>query len=173
MKRGRLISDQLYKWSDTYEESICHIIAQKTKGPGPSATARGGHPARISNRTLQAMWKTWLPLCPRARTWAQILSFHQPNREKSSDGLYPPRLLRTSQNLSGELPSHQRNPERNLRYQLGTSQPQRETIRIEHVFQPCCRHRHRHRRSRHIGCQYDQRAIKEYATGNFTHGGKL
>lgn len=170
MKKNRLISDQLYKWSDTYEESICHIITQKKKGPGPSATAHRGHPSRISNRTLQEMWETWLPLCQRARTWAQILSFHQPNREKSSDGLYPPRLLRTSRSLSGELPSHQRNPKRNLCDQLRTSQPQRETVRIKHVFQPCCRHRHR--RGRHVGCQHDQRTIKECVTGNFTHGGK-
>ena len=171
MKKDRLISDQLYTWSDIYEESIRHIITQKTKSSGPPTTAHGGHPSRVSDRTLQEMWKTWLPLCQRARTWAQILSFDKPNREKPSDGLYPPGLLRTSRSLPGELSINQRNPNRNLCDQLRTSQPQRETVRIKHVSQPCCRHRHR--RGRHVGCQYDQRTIKGRAAGNFTHGGKL
>lgn len=170
MKKNRLISDQLYTWSDIYEESIRRIITQKAKSSGPPTTTRGGHPSRISNRTLQEMWKTGLPLCQRAGTWAQILSFHQPNREEASDGLYPPRLLRTSRSLLGELPIHQRDSKRNLCDQLRTSQSQRETVRSKHVFQPCCRHRHR--RGRHIGCQYDQRTVKEGAARNFTHGGK-
>lgn len=170
MKKDRLFSDQLYMWSDTYEESICQIITQKKKDSGPSTATRRSHPSRIYYRALQEMWKTRLPLCQRSRAWAQILSFNQPNRKKSSDGLYTPRLLRTGRSLSGELPINQRNPKRNLCYQLRTSQPQRETIRIKHVSQPCCRHRHR--RGRHIGCQYDQRTIKRSIERNFTHGGK-
>jgi hypothetical protein len=171
MKMDRLYSDQLYTWSDTYEESICHIITQKTKGSGPATTARGGHPSRISDRTLQEMWKTRLPVCQRARAWAQILSFNQPNRKKPSDGLCAPGLLRTSRSLPGELSIHQRNPERNLCYQFRTFPPQRETVRNKHVFRPC--YRHRYRRGRHIGCQYDPRTIKRSIAGNFTHGGKL
>jgi len=170
MKKDRLISDQLYTWSDIYEESIRHIITQKTKSSGPPTTAHGGHPSRVSDRTLQEMWKTWLPLCQRARTWAQILSFDKPNREKPSDGLYPPGLLRTSRSLPGELSIHQGNPERNLRYQLRTSQPQREVVGNTHAFRHCCRHRHR--RGRHVGCQYDHRTAKGSVTGNFKYGDK-
>jgi hypothetical protein len=171
MKKDRLFSDQFYTWSDIYEESIRHIITQKTKSSRSPTTARGGHPSRVSDRTLQEMWKTWLPLCQRARAWAQILSFNQPNRKKPSDGLYTPRLLRTSRSLSGELPINQKNLERNLCYQLRTSQPQKKTVRIKHVFRPC--YRHRHQRGCHIGCQYDQRTIKSSIAGNFKHGGKL
>jgi len=171
MKNDRLFSDQLYRWSDNYEESICHIITQKKKGSGPPTSARGGRPSRISDRTLQEMWKTWLPLCQRARTRAQILSFNKPNKKKSSDGLCPSELSRASRSLPGELSINQRNPERNLRYQLRTSPSQGATVGNKHVLRHC--YRHRYRRGRHVGCQYDQRTSKGRVAGNFKHGGKL
>lgn len=173
MKNDRLLSDQLLTWSDIYEESICHIIAQKKKSSGPPTTARGGHPSRISDRTLQEMWETRLPVCQRTRTWAQILSFNKPNRKKPSDGLYTPGLLRASRSLPGKLSINQENPERNLCYQLRTSQSQRETVGNKHVFWHCYRHKHRHRRGSHVGCQYDRRTVKGSVAGNFKHGGKL
>jgi hypothetical protein len=172
VKNDRLLSDQLFKWSDTYEESICHITTQKKKSPGPPTTARRGHPSRVSDRTLQEMWKTRLPVCQRTGTRAQILSFDKPNREKPSDGLYPPGLLRAGRSLPGELSINQGNPERNLRYQLRASQPQREAIGNKHAFWRCHRHRHRHRRGRHVGCQYDRRTVKGSVAGNFKYGGK-
>jgi len=170
MKKNRLVSDQLYKWSDIYEESICHIITQKKKSPCSPATARRGHPSRISDRTLQEMWKARLPVRQGAGTRAQVLSFDKPSREKPSDGLCPPGLLRASRGLSGELSSNQGNPERNLRYQLRTSQPQTEVVGNTHVFRHC--YRHRHRRGRHVGCQYDHRTVKGSVAGNFKYGGK-
>ena len=168
MKKDGLLSDQLYKWSDIYEESICHITTQKKESPGPPTTASRGHPSRISDRTLQEMRKTWLPMCQRARAWAQILSFNKSNREKSSDGLCSPGLLRASRSLPGELSINQGNPERNLRYQLRTSQPQREAVGNKHVFRHC----YRHRRGCHVGCQYDHRTAKGSVTGNFKYGDK-
>ena len=170
MKKDRLLSDQLYMWSDTYEESICHITTQKAESPCPPATARRGHPSRISDRTLQEMWKIRLSVCPRTRPWAQILSLDKPNRKKPSDGLYPPGLLRASRSLPGELSINQGNPERNLRYQLRTSQPQREAVGHPHAFRHC--YRHRHRRGRHVGCQHDHRTVKGSVTRSFKHGGK-
>ena len=171
MKNDRLLSDQLLTWSDNYEESICHIITQKKKSFGPPTTTRGGHPSRISDRTLQEMWKTRLPVCQRARTWAQILSLNKPNRKEPSDGLYPPGLLRASRSLPGELSINQENPKRNLRYQLRTSAPQGATVGNKHVLRAHCKHRHR--RGSHVGCQYDQRTVKGCVAGNFKHGGKL
>ena len=46
MKEDGLLSDQLYKWSDIYEESICHITTQKKKAlvrrlPPAEAILRG------------------------------------------------------------------------------------------------------------------------------------
>jgi len=148
MKNDRLLSDQLL-------------------------TARGGHPSRISDRTLQEMWKTRLPVCQRTRTWAQILSFNKPNRKEPSDGLYTPGLLRASRSLPGELSINQENPERNLCYQLRTSQSQRETVGNKHVFRHC--YRHRHRRGSHVGCQYDRRTVKGSVAERFKykHGGEL
>ena len=171
MKNDRLLSDQLLTWSDNYEESICHIIAQKKKSSGPPTTTGGGHPSRISDRTLQVMWKTRLPVCQRTRTWALILSFNKPNRKEPSDGLYTPGLLRASRSLPGELSINQGNPKRNLRYQLRTSAPQGATVGNKHVLRD--HYKHRHRRGRHVGCQYDRRTVKGSVAGNFKHGGKL
>ena len=171
MKKDGLFSDQLYRWSDIYEESICRIITQKKKGSGSPASARGGHPPRIPDRTLQEMWKTRLPVCQRTRTRAQILSFNKSNEKKSSDGLCPSELSRASRSLPGELSINQKNPERNLRYQLRTSPSQGAIVGNKHVLQHC--YRHRYRGGRHVGCQYDQRKIEVRVPGNFKHGGKL
>lgn len=171
MKKDRLFSDQLYRWSDIYEESICCIITQKKKGSGPPASACGGRPPRISDRTLQEMWKIRLPVCQRTRTRAQILSFNKSNGKKSSDGLCPSELSRASRNLPGELSINQKNPERNLRYQFRTSPSQGAIVGNKHALRHC--YRHRYRGGRHVGCQYDQRKIEVRLPGNFKHGGKL
>lgn len=171
MKKDSLFSDQLYKWSDNYEESLCHIITQKKKGSGPPTSAHGSRPSRVSDRTLQEMWKARLPVCQRTRTRAQILSFNKSNRKKSSNGLCPSELSRASRSLPGELSNNQKNPERNLRYQLRTSSSQGATVGNKHVLRHC--YRHRYQRGRHIGCQYDKRKIKGRLAGNFKHGGKL
>ena len=168
MNNKRSYSDQLNKWSDIHEESICHITTQKKKSSGPPTTTHGVHPSRISDRTLQEMRKTRLPVCQRKGTRAQILSFDKSNREKPSDGLYPPGLLRASRSLPGELSINQGNPERNLRYQLRTSQPQGEAVGNKHVLRHC----HRHRRGRHVGCQYDRRTAKSRVSGHSKYGGK-
>ena len=170
MKLNSVKSDQLYKWSDTHEESICHITTQKKKSSGPPTTAGRGYPSRISDRTLQEMWKTWLPVCQRIGTRAQILSFDKPNREESSDGLCPPGLLRAGRSLPGELSINKEDPERNLRYQLRTSQPQREAVGNTYEFRHC--YRHRPRRGCHVGCQYDHRTVKGSVAENFKYGGK-
>jgi len=170
MKNDRLLSDQLITWSDNYEESICHIITQKKKSSGPPTTARGGHPSRISDRTLQEMWKTRLPVCQRTRTWAQILSFHKSNEKKSSDGLCPSELSRASRSLPGELSINQGNPQRNLRYQLRTSASQGAIVGNKYVLR---HYRHKHRRCSPVGCQYDQGIVKGSAGGNSKHGGEL
>ena len=171
MKKDRLLSDQLHTWSDNYEKSICHIFTQKKKSSGPATTARGGHPSRISDRTLQKMRKTRLSVCLRAGAWAQILSFNKPNRKKPSDGLCPPGLSRASRSLPGELSIDQGNLERNLRYQLRTSAPQGAIVGNKYVFRHYYRHKHR-RRSR-VGCQYDQGIVKGSAGRKFKHGGEL
>lgn len=158
MKKDRLLSDQLYTWSDIHEESIYHIAAQKKKDSCPPTTICRGRSARISDRTLQEMRKTGLSVRRRARAWPQILSFGKPNGEKPSDGLHPSGLLRASRNLPGELSSNQRSPERNLRYQLRTSPAQREAVGHAHGFWHCCKHRYR--RGRHTGRQYDHRTAK-------------
>lgn len=171
MKKSRLISDQLIRWSDIYGKSIYCISTEKTKGFGPSATAYGGNSSRLSDQTLQKMWKTWLSVCLRAGAWAQILSFSKPDRKKPSGRLCPTELSGASRSLPGKLSSYQRNPQRNLRYQLRDSAPQGATIGNRHVLRHYCKHRYR--RGSHVGCQYDQRTVKASVAGNFKHGGKL
>jgi len=170
MKKDRLLSDQLYMWSDSYEKSICCTFTEKTKSIGPATTSYGSHSSRVSDRTLQKMWKSWLPVCQRTRTWAQILSFHKSNEKKSSDGLCPSELSRASRSLPGELSINQGNPQRNLRYQLRTSASQGAIVGNKYVLR---HYRHKHRRYSGVGCQYDQGIVKGSAGGNSKHGGEL
>lgn len=170
MKKDRLLSGQLYTWSDNYEKSICRISTEKTKSSGPATTGYGSRSSRFPDRTLQKMWKSWLSVCQRTRAWAQILSFHKSNEKKPSDGLCPPELSRASRSLPDELPSYQRNPQRNLCYQLRAPAAQRAIVENKYVFR---HYRHKHRRCSRVGCQYDQGIVKGSAGGNSKHGGEL
>lgn len=165
MKKDRVLSDQLYMWSDNYEKSICHISTKKKESFSPATTSYAGNSSRIPDKTLQKMWKSWLQVCQRTWAWPQILSFGKPNRGKSSDGLCPPELSRAGRGLPSKLSIDQENPERNLHYQRRTSATQAAIVGNRHVFQHC--YKYRYRRGSHVGCQYDQRTAKNSITGNF------
>lgn len=172
MKKTRLISDQLIRWSDIYGKSNYHIFTEKTKGFGPSAATYGGDSSRLPDRTLQKMWETRLSVCPWTRAWTQILSFSKPDRRKPSGRLCPAELSRTSRSLPDELSSYKKDPPGNLRYQLRTSASQGAIVGNKHVFRHYY-YKHRHRWGSHVGCQYDQRTVKDSVAGNFKHGGEL
>ena len=171
MSRFQLKSDHLNKWSDNYEERIYQFSAEKTKSVGSATAIHAGHPPRILDQTLQKMRKARLSVRSRTRAWPQILSFSQSGQWETTDRLCSTGLLRTSRKVSGQLSNHQRNPQKNLCYQLRTSAPPGAIIGNRDVFQ--CDRKYRYRRNSHIGCQYDRRISKNSAGRNFKHGGQL
>lgn len=170
MKISKLISDQLIKWSDIYEKSNYRNLAKKTKNTDSSLAAYGNNSSRFFDQTLQKMWKIRLSLCQGAGTWAKVLSFCKPDREKSSGRLCSTELSGTSRRLFAELSSYKRNSQRNLRYQRRTSASQAAIVGNEYALRNY--HKHRYRRGSHFGCQYDQRTAKNSFTANFEQGGK-
>jgi len=171
MNKELLKSDHINTWSDNYEKRIYHLATEKTESVGSTTATPAGHPPRIVDQTLQKMWKIRLPMCSGAWTRPQILSFRQSDRRKTTDGLCSPGLLRTSRKVSGQLSNDQGNPKGNLRDQLRTSAPPGAIIGNRDVFQ--CDRKHRYRRSRHIGCQYDRRISEGSFRRNRQHGGQL
>jgi len=160
-----LISDQSYNWSDKHARQIYQYSPAKTKNASPAPARLDRCPARLPHRALQALWKTWVQLCPRPWPWPQILPFGQQTGTEAPDGLCSARLLGKSAKASGQFPQDKINPGRALRDQSRTPAAQGEAL----VRAPPCSLRGQHdgnvssqcRRDCHSLCQYARRRTEK------------
>jgi len=160
-----LISDQSYNWSDKHARQIYQYSPAKTKNASPAPARLDRCPARLPHRALQALWKTWVQLCPRSWPWPQILPFGQQTGTEAPDGLCSERLLGKSAKASGQFPQDKINPGRALRDQSRTPASQGEAL----VRAPPCSLRGQHdgnvssqcRRDCHSLCQYARRRTEK------------
>ena len=165
MNGSPLISDQSYNWSDKHARQIYQYSAAKTKNASPAPARLDRCPARLPHRALQALWKTWVQLCPRPWPWPQILPFGQQTGTEAPDGLCSERLLGKSAKASGQFPQDKINPGRALRDQSRTPAAQGEAL----VRAPPCSLRGQHdgnvssqcRRDCHSLCQYARRRTEK------------
>ena len=165
MNGSPLISDQSYNWSDKHARQIYQYSPAKTKNASPAPARLDRCPARLPHRALQALWKTWVQLCPRPWPWPQILPFGQQTGTEAPDGLCSERLLGKSAKASGQFPQDKINPGRALRDQSRTPAAQGEAL----VRAPPCSLRGQHdgnvssqcRRDCHSLCQYARRRTEK------------
>ena len=165
MNGSPLISDQSYNWSDKHARQIYQYSPAKTKNASPAPARLDRCPARLPHRALQALWKTWVQLCPRPWPWPQILPFGQQTGTEAPDGLYSARLFGKSAKASGQFPQDKINPGRALRDQSRTPAAQGEAL----VRAPPCSLRGQHdgnvssqcRRDCHSLCQYARRRTEK------------
>lgn len=165
MNGSPLISDQSYNWSDKHARQIYQYSPAKTKNASPAPARLDRCPARLPHRALQALWKTWVQLCPRPWPWPQILPFGQQTGTEAPDGLCSERLLGKSAKASGQFPQDKINPGRALRDQSRTPASQGEAL----VRAPPCSLRGQHdgnvssqcRRDCHSLCQYARRRTEK------------
>ena len=77
MKSKLALSDQLYKWSVSYERKINFSASAKNKNADKKITSFRSRFAGIFNRALQALWQARMQVCPNAGAWSEILSVGQ------------------------------------------------------------------------------------------------
>jgi len=154
-----LISDQSYNWSDKHARQIYQYSPAKTKNASPAPARLDRCPARLPHRALQALWKTWVQLCPRPWPWPQILPFGQQTGTEAPDGLCSERLLGKSAKASGQFPQDKINPGKALRDQSRTPAAQGEAL----VRAPPCSLRGQHDGNVSSQCRKDCHSLCQYA----------
>jgi hypothetical protein len=127
-------SDQLYTWSDYYENSINTIFKAKAKGAPEKTAQYVAYFKRLINRTLQTLWETGMQVPEREGAWTKILSFYQSNGTQTPDGLYPHRNKRQSDGISGQLSHGSRDPGGNLPDQSRAHLPERNILIVAYGY---------------------------------------
>jgi len=112
--RFMIKSDQLIMWSEFYGNTHNTLFKTQTQRIVKKTTQFGSHLERIFDRALQTLWKAWVQMSGKPRTWAEILSFYQPNRSKTTYGLYSPGTGKRSRGIPGQLSNSSRDSGRNL-----------------------------------------------------------
>ena len=136
-----LLSDQLLTWSDENSEADHHRLAKAPpSAPAPIAPAQSG-PPWFPYRALQTLWQARLQVCPRPRSWPQVLSVGQLSRPAPANGLRPARVLRADERVAGQLPPRSPDPGGDLRDQPRAPTPSREALKDRYersaVIPPC------------------------------------
>lgn len=90
MNKIRILSDQLYNWSEIEPFRFhCHTAPATPNSGQATASARALHSPRFVDRTLQTLWQTGLQVRPRSWAWPQVLFVGQPAWRSAPDGLRP------------------------------------------------------------------------------------
>src|SRR3984893_12287382 len=105
MNKNRILSGQLYDWSDNEPFRFLSWRADPaTPSSGQAAaTARTVYSAGFVDRTLQTLWQTGLQVCPGPRARAQVLSIGQPTRRTTPNGLRAGGVLSTGLRVPPQL----------------------------------------------------------------------
>ena len=167
MTASRLLSDQLYNWSDTHHEKILGRVAKTTQGPDPGSAAFGTSPARIADRTLQTLRKAGLSVRQRTRARPQVLPVGQPDGRPARDGLRARGSPRTGRGGPGKPPARPADTQRDLPDQPRTASSSRTLVGNTDVSRPG----HPRPPSGHRGRQHDPGPAEGRVAGGVHHGG--
>jgi hypothetical protein len=123
------ISDQYYDWSDSrYRKRFARRLAAAKEATGRAAAAPGVGVARLADRTLQAMWKTWMQVRTGAGPRPEVLPFGQPIGIDPANGLRSLRVSTAGSGVRGELSPGARHSQTDLRHQPRTVAPTAATV---------------------------------------------
>ncbi len=148
----KLISDQLYNWSDYnqfydyiyycfyykwscyfYGRTSCHNInkaalSAKRRVDEETMLYKKQYIKRLINREIQALWQSKLSLRSRKRTWSKVFSFSEFSKNQTDYDLYCSRLQGASFNRVEQLSSNKACFGRNKQNQPRIIEAQRATI---------------------------------------------
>ena len=123
MKIHRILSDQLYTWSETHEQRARrHIAKTPQRSSAPTASAQV-HPPRFPHRALQTLWQTGMQMLRRPRSRPQVLSFGELSGLASANGLCAAGGSRPNGGVPRQLPQNPRDLREDLRDQPRTIAP--------------------------------------------------
>lgn len=151
MSYSELLSDQLNTWSDIDESALDHSAQTQAQAIAAQTATVGSGAARLVNRALQTLWQTQMQMCQWAGAWSEVLSFGQPNRCASGDGLRSTVHARPGNAVPCQLPHHSRHTRSALRNQSGVDAPTRAILgaggecfidTTHHRLRYCCRCHH-------------------------------
>jgi hypothetical protein len=172
MSFSRIMSDQLFTWSDIYANEITFRLAQAPPGVITPTAAAGSPPSRLTDRALQALWQARLQVCSGSRSRSQVLPVCKLPAFTTTNGLRTSGGSRSGRRASQQLPADARDLGRNLRDQPRTAAPPRGALRSPDERYMSCAHRH-HRsgiRGRPAG-QYVGSMVRRSAQLLGHHGG--
>src|SRR5258707_2654407 len=122
MSTQRVVSDQLFNWSDHADNTDRRLAPTPRHAVAPTPAAEG-NPAWLADRALQTLRQTGLPLRQGTRAWPQVLSVGELPRRATPDGVRAAGVLRADQRIRGQLPAGPRNPRADLRDQSRVAAP--------------------------------------------------
>jgi len=129
------ISVQLSNWSDRHEREIDSTSPSKTGNThAKNARHRVQHHSRVFIGTIQALWKTELPMRSGPRTWAEILCVGKPLGQKTGTTVCARRLCPRSSTISFQFQNSKTTFGRNKRHQPGNSPAQRTIVKQGHGY---------------------------------------
>jgi len=125
----RILSDQLYTWSASYDQQIDVRLAKAPSGPPPQTASACSHPSWLSHRTLQALWQAGLQVRQGPRSRSQVLPVGKLSPLAPADGLCAPGVSRPDQKVPGQLSACSRDLRGDLRDQSRATAPPRGALR--------------------------------------------
>ena len=128
----RLQSDHLYTWSDE-NRSRTYCQPEKTpSGAVAAIAATQGGPARLADRTLQALRQARVQVRRRSRPWPEVLSFGEPLRLAATDGLCAARISCPGCRIYCQLSPSPRNLGSDIRDQPRTPAPPGGALKVRY-----------------------------------------
>jgi len=142
MTSPRISSDQLFTWSATRDSKIHLRVEEAPPGASAQTPLPDSHPARLSYRTLQALWQAGLQM--REGSWprSQVLPVCELSPYAPANGVRTARVLPADQEVSYELSARSRDLRGDLRDQSRTAAPARGALRKPDERNIFLAHRH-------------------------------
>jgi hypothetical protein len=129
MKRYRLISDQLYTWSDDFTRKISCRLAKTPPVTAAAIAPTHRDPPWFAHRALQTLWQAWLQVCQRPGARSQVLSIGKLSGLSTSYGLCAAGVLRSDHRIPRQLPTNPRDLRGDLRDQPRATTASRGALR--------------------------------------------
>jgi hypothetical protein len=137
MKMAMIISVQLI--NGTEKHGLNGSIYNRFKKTTPATCRkiilmRRSYNARLSHQTVFSMWKTWMQMYKRSRSWSQILSIDKLPWPQAGTTLCSPKLPEFNRTTPGQLSGFKRCYRRNKQYQSGNITQERRVINITNGY---------------------------------------
>jgi hypothetical protein len=129
MERYRLISDQLYTWSDDFTGKILCRLAKTSPFTATAIAPTNRDPPWLAHRALQTLWQTGLQVRQRPGARAQVLSIGKLSGLSTSHGLCTAGVLRSDHRIPCQLPTNPRDLRGDLRDQPRATTASRGALR--------------------------------------------